>query len=73
MVQIVRTNFKGDTKAVHMHDLLREFCVKKAKEQSFLQVYTLMNCAHSCNVPQFSIEFEPCRFESVLSDWQHKT
>ncbi|KNA24581.1 hypothetical protein SOVF_014470 isoform B [Spinacia oleracea] len=38
MIQIVRTNFKGAIKAIHMHDLLRELCVRKAKEQNFLQV-----------------------------------
>jgi len=61
MVQLARTNFKGDIKAVRMHDLMRDLCVKKAKEHSFLEVYTPVNCPRSSDVPQFSIEFQPRR------------
>lgn len=43
MVQVVRTNFKGDIKAVRLHDMLRDLCVRKAKEQSFLEIYTPIN------------------------------
>uniref|UniRef100_A0A803L241 Uncharacterized protein n=1 Tax=Chenopodium quinoa TaxID=63459 RepID=A0A803L241_CHEQI len=43
MIQVVRTNFKGAIKAIHLHDLLRELCVRKAKEQCFLQVKTPIN------------------------------
>lgn len=43
MIQVVRTNFKGEIKAIRLHDLLRDLCVKKAKEQSFLQVCTPVN------------------------------
>ncbi|XP_056694532.1 disease resistance protein RPP8 [Spinacia oleracea] len=40
MIQVVKTNFKGAIKAFHLHDLLRDLCLKKAKEKSFLHVYT---------------------------------
>uniref|UniRef100_A0A803MQM0 Disease resistance protein n=1 Tax=Chenopodium quinoa TaxID=63459 RepID=A0A803MQM0_CHEQI len=40
MIQVVPTNFKGAIKAFHLHDLLRDLCIKKSKEESFLQVYT---------------------------------
>lgn len=39
MIQIVRTNFKGEIKAIRLHDLLRDLCVKNAKEQGFLKIY----------------------------------
>ncbi|KMT06540.1 hypothetical protein BVRB_7g157130 isoform B [Beta vulgaris subsp. vulgaris] len=40
MIQVVRTNFEGAIKVIHLHDLLRELCIKKAREQSFLQINT---------------------------------
>lgn len=39
MIQVVRTNYKGAIKAFHLHDLLRDLCLKKAKDESFLQIY----------------------------------
>lgn len=39
MIQVVHTNFKGAIKAFHLHELLRDLCVRKANEQSFLQIY----------------------------------
>ncbi|XP_021725912.1 probable disease resistance protein RXW24L [Chenopodium quinoa] len=41
MIQVVRTNMKGEIKAIHLHDLLRVLCIKKAQEQGFLQVKNL--------------------------------
>ena len=43
MVQVVRVNFKGEIKAVRLHDLLRDLCVRKANEQSFLEIYAPAN------------------------------
>ncbi|XP_074291995.1 putative disease resistance protein At1g50180 [Silene latifolia] len=43
MIQVVRTNYKGVIKAIRLHDLLRDLSVQKAKEQSFLQIYTPNN------------------------------
>nr|BAM64838.1 hypothetical protein [Beta vulgaris] len=49
MIQVVRTNFKGAIKAIHLHDLLRELCVRKAREDNFLQIYTLLNNNSAAN------------------------
>ncbi|KAL2921553.1 Disease resistance protein RPP8 [Bienertia sinuspersici] len=38
MIQVVRTNFKGAIKEIHLHDLLRELCIRKGREQGFLQI-----------------------------------
>ena len=43
LIQVVRTNFKGVIKAITLHDLLRDLCLRKAKEQSFLQNYTAVS------------------------------
>ncbi|KAH9611548.1 hypothetical protein KSS87_005163, partial [Heliosperma pusillum] len=40
LIQVVRTNCKGVMKAVSLHDLLRDVALKKAKELSFLQIYS---------------------------------
>lgn len=40
MIQVVRTNFQGIIKVIQLHDLLRDLCVIKAREQQFLQIYT---------------------------------
>ena len=43
MIQVVRTNFKEAIKVIQLHDLLRDLCIRKAKEQSFLQIYTAID------------------------------
>nr|BAM64835.1 hypothetical protein [Beta vulgaris] len=52
MIKIVRTNFKGAIKAIQLHDLLRDLCVRKAKEENFVQIYTATSSqASSCAFP----------------------
>ncbi|KAL9237515.1 hypothetical protein vseg_012053 [Gypsophila vaccaria] len=49
MIQVVSTNFRGAIKSIRLHDLLRDLSVQKAKEQSFLQIYTPFSnsdCSH---------------------------
>ncbi|CAO2828671.1 unnamed protein product [Amaranthus hypochondriacus] len=59
MIQILRVNSTGTIKAIHLHDLLRELCLTKAKEQSFLQIYTAVN--DQANPLSFNGAFQPRR------------
>ncbi|XP_074291996.1 putative disease resistance protein At1g50180 [Silene latifolia] len=56
MIQVVRTNYEGVIKAIRLHDLLRDLSVQKAKEQSFLQIYTPFSNSDSSRVSTFAIQ-----------------
>ncbi|GAB4858655.1 hypothetical protein Ancab_040373 [Ancistrocladus abbreviatus] len=43
MVQVVRRSYAGKVKACKLHDLVRDFCITKAKEQHFLQIFSCIN------------------------------
>ncbi|KAL8136561.1 hypothetical protein V2J09_002562 [Rumex salicifolius] len=38
MVQVERSNIEGDVDSFRIHDLVRDFCIKKANEEGFFQV-----------------------------------
>ncbi|GAB4854498.1 hypothetical protein Ancab_039728 [Ancistrocladus abbreviatus] len=40
VVQVAKRNYAGKVKAVRIHDLMRDLCIKKAKEKDFLQIYS---------------------------------
>ncbi|GAB4854514.1 hypothetical protein Ancab_023094 [Ancistrocladus abbreviatus] len=40
IVQVATRNYAGKVKTVRIHDLMRDLCIKKAKEQDFLQIYS---------------------------------
>lgn len=71
MIQVVRTNFEGAMKTIHLHHLLYEICVIKAKQRSFLQIFTPINIladrdtSISCKAAFYSryirIYFDPMR------------
>lgn len=61
MIQVVRSNYNGAFKAIHMHDLLRELCVEKAKEQSFLQIYTPLNTLTRGDDDIYAVSSQPRR------------
>ncbi|KAK9665035.1 hypothetical protein RND81_14G086000 [Saponaria officinalis] len=56
MIQVVRTNFKGAIKSIRLHDLLRDLSVQKAKEQSFLQIYTPFSSSESSHLSSLAIQ-----------------
>ncbi|KAH9606109.1 hypothetical protein KSS87_007251 [Heliosperma pusillum] len=56
MIQVVRTNYEGVIKAIRLHDLLRDLSIQKAKEQSFLQIYTPLSNSDSSRVSTFAIQ-----------------
>ncbi|CAO2839033.1 unnamed protein product [Amaranthus hypochondriacus] len=43
MIQVLKLNSKGIIKIIHLHDMLRELCLRKAEEQSFLQTIIAVN------------------------------
>ncbi|XP_057536115.1 probable disease resistance protein At1g58602 isoform X2 [Amaranthus tricolor] len=56
LIRVVRTNFKGAIKTIHIHDLLHELCIKKAREQWFFRISTpnvnfAANDASAINIP----------------------
>ncbi|KAK9665036.1 hypothetical protein RND81_14G086100 [Saponaria officinalis] len=56
MIQVVRTNFMGAIKSIRLHDLLRDLSVQKAKEQSFLQIYTPFSSSESSHLSSLAIQ-----------------
>ncbi|PRQ57139.1 putative P-loop containing nucleoside triphosphate hydrolase [Rosa chinensis] len=43
MVQVVQYDFSGKVKTCHLHDLMRELCLQKEKEENFLAVSITSN------------------------------
>ncbi|KAL9275571.1 Disease resistance protein RPP8-like protein [Drosera capensis] len=43
VVQVAERNYMGKAKAISVHDLMRDLCIKKAKEQDFLDIYDPMS------------------------------
>ncbi|GMH28173.1 hypothetical protein Nepgr_030016 [Nepenthes gracilis] len=39
VVQVATSNYAGKVKTIRIHDLMRDLCIKKAKEQNFLEVF----------------------------------
>ncbi|KAL9237517.1 hypothetical protein vseg_012054 [Gypsophila vaccaria] len=56
MIQVVSTNFKGTIKAIRVHDLLLDLSVQKAKEQSFLQIYTPFSNSEGSHLSTLAIQ-----------------
>ena len=40
VVQSASRNYKGKVQSIRVHDLVRDLCIKKAKEQDFLEIFT---------------------------------
>ncbi|CAO2828672.1 unnamed protein product [Amaranthus hypochondriacus] len=66
MIQVVRTNYKGAIKVLHLHDLLRDLCLKKAKEESFLQVYPCIRDQATTNASMLHIQPRRAAFHSSI-------
>ncbi|KAL8138741.1 hypothetical protein V2J09_004742 [Rumex salicifolius] len=44
MLQVTRRNHAGKITACRMHDLIRDLCLRKAKEQDFLEILSPSSC-----------------------------
>ncbi|KAK3429481.1 hypothetical protein EUGRSUZ_E00899 [Eucalyptus grandis] len=76
MVQ-VRFNLSGKIKSFHLHDLMRDLCISKALEESFLSILNIQqdneteNCSASMAIKvESSDKWEPKQFQSIFKDYK---
>ncbi|XP_074302754.1 putative disease resistance protein At1g59780 [Silene latifolia] len=60
LIQVASFNYKGLIKAVRLHDLLRELCIKEAKDQHFFDTYAAAFDQDTCGYSP-SVKSQPRR------------
>ncbi|XP_019055745.1 PREDICTED: putative disease resistance protein At1g50180 [Nelumbo nucifera] len=64
MVQVASVSLSGKVKTCCIHDLLRDLCVTKAKEENFSEIYHPTNTSY---MPKLAVHYETDKFFSSLN------
>ncbi|KAL5707524.1 hypothetical protein ACHQM5_018418 [Ranunculus cassubicifolius] len=58
VIQIAETNLEGNAKTCQMHDMMRDVCIAKAREENFLEI--IGNSVSSSNSPSCGTKLRRC-------------